>query len=475
MKPCILLVIIVMGFISLTGQTVEPSPALFMDKTLADLTRLQKAALDSDYAYRQVGFLSNNIGARLSGSAQAARAVEYVAGQMRELGLEVRLEKCMVPHWVRGEEHGELIEFNGMAPGTSQKVVLTALGGSVATPPEGLTAEVIVVKNFDELASLGRAKVSGKIVLFDNKYDIEMARSGFGLEAYGKAVAYRVGGASAAARYGAVAALVRSAGASQNRLAHTGVMRYADGVEKIPTAAVTFEDAEMIATLSRSGKVRMRLTLTPKQLPDVESYNVIADLKGSERPNEIVIVSGHLDSWDLGQGAIDDGAGVAISMQVPYLLRSLGLKPKRTIRVIAWMDEEQGGSGANAYARDEAENIKNHFAAIEADLGASHPLGFNFAGKAEAMPYFEQLSKVLSTQGASLIRRQDDVGADIGPLTEKGVPSFAPLFDLRTYFNYHHTAADTFDKIVPRELAENGSVVAVLAYGLANLEKPLPR
>ena len=162
-------------------------------------------------------------------------------------------------------------------------------------------------------------------------------------------------------------------------------------------------------------------------------------------------------------------------MQVPYLLRSLGLKPKRTIRVIAWMDEEQGGSGANAYARDEAENIKNHFAAIEADLGASHPLGFNFAGKAEAMPYFEQLSKVLSTQGAALIRRQDDVGADIGPLTEKGVPSFAPLFDLRTYFNYHHTAADTFDKIVPRELAENGSVVAVLAYGLANLEKPLPR
>lgn len=473
--PLRTLIILVLA-VAIRAQTPSPTPLLYTEQTLKDLRTLQAAALKSDYAYGQVGYLSNNIGARLSGSLQAARAVEYVAAEMRKLGLEVRLQKCMVPRWMRGEERGELIQWEGMAAGTTQKVVLTALGGSVATSPEGLTAEIVVVNNFDELNALGRDNVAGKIVLFNYKFDREMATSGFGLQAYGDAVAYRGIGAIAAARLGAVAALVRSAGQSQNRLAHTGSMApYPEGVTKIPGAAVSFEDAEKIAWLAKTGKVRMKLTLTPQTLPDVESFNVIADLKGTEKPDEVVIVSGHLDSWDLGQGAIDDGAGVAVSMAVPALVKQLGLKPKRTIRFIAWMNEENGGRGSAAYIAEQEPNVAKHFAAIEADLGASHPIGFLFSGKQEAVPRLAPISNILRTQGAGASQVQAGVGSDVGPLTQRGVPSFAPWFNTETYFLYHHTAADTLDKIKPRELAENASVMAVLAYGLANLEQPLPR
>ncbi len=475
MKSIVLITVLVMSAISVLSQTPAFTPEVYSVKTMAELVSIQNAALKSDYAYEQVGHLANNIGPRLSGSAQAAKAVDYVASEMRKLGLDVRLQKCMVPHWVRGAEHGELIEFDGMAPGTTQKVVLTALGGSIATPAEGMTGEIVVVKDFDELNRLGRAKIEGKIVLFNNIFDRYLQASGFGGAAYGQAVQYRFGGAMAAASLGAIGVLVRSAGGSQNRLAHTGTMGYADGITKIPAAAVSFEDAETIAWLARSGKVRIKLTLTPQTLPDVESYNVIADLKGTEKPDEIVIVSGHLDSWDLGTGAIDDGAGVGISMSVPYLLKQLGLKPKRTIRFIAWMNEENGGRGNAAYFPAEEKNTANHIAAIEADLGASHPIGFLFAGKPEALPFLLPVSNILRSQGAGQSQIQANVGSDVGPLTRAGVPSFAPWFDQRTYFNYHHTAADTFDKVNPKELAENASVVAVLAYALANLERPLPR
>jgi len=453
----------------------SPTPVLYSDKTIQEMKKIQKAALASDYGLNQVRHISNNIGPRLSGSAQAEQAVQYVAAEMRKLGLDVCLQKVMVPHWVRGEEKAELVEWPGMAPATTQKIVLAALGGSIATPADGLTADVVVVNSFEDLATLGRDKIQGKIILFNNKYDREMAASGFGGAAYGQAVAYRFGGAVAAARFGAVAALVRSAGASQNRLAHTGAMGYQDGVEKIPTAAVSFEDADTIADLVSQGPVRLHLLLTPQTLPDAPSYNVIADLKGSERPDEVVIVSGHLDSWDLGRGAIDDGAGVAVSMETPFILKQLGLQPKRTIRFIAWMNEENGGRGSAGYAEEQKNKMANHFGAIEADLGASHPVGFVFAGKQEAVPFFTPILNVLWSQGAGIAQVQANVGSDVGPMTQRGVPSFAPYFDQRTYFLYHHTAADTFDKIVPKELAENASVVAVLAYGLANLEQPLPR
>ncbi len=457
------------------GQTPSPTPLLYSEKTLTDLRRVQEAALGGRYAYEQAGYLSNNIGARLSGSAGAARAVEYVAAEMRRLGLEVHLQKVMVPHWVRGEERGELVGWDGMPAGSRQSIVLTALGGSIATPDDGLTGEIVVVKDFNELNALGRDKVAGKIVMFNYKFDTDLQASGYGGAAYGQAVAYRFNGAAAAGRLGAIAVLVRSAGGSQNRLAHTGLMGYVDGVTKIPAAAVTYEDAERIAWLARTGKVTVHLTITPKTLPAVESYNVIADLKGSEKPDEVVIVSGHLDSWDLGQGAIDDAAGVAASMAVPAILKGLKLTPKRTIRFIAWMDEEQGGSGSQAYGEAEKVNTANHFAAIEADLGASRPVGFNFAGRPEALPYFAPLSNILREQGAGLSQRQQGTGADTDVLTRRGVPSFAPWFDQRTYFMYHHTAADTFDKIDPQELAKVTSLVSVLAYGLANLEQPIPR
>ena len=335
---------------------------------------------------------------------------------------------------------------------------------------------MVVVKSFEELTALGRDKITGKIVLFNNKFDTQMQASGFGGAAYGQAVAFRFGGAMAAARLGAVGVLVRSAGGSQNRLAHTGSMGYDPAVTKIPGASVSFEDAETLAYLASMGKVRVRMTLTPQTLPDEVSYNVIADLKGSEKPDEIVIVGGHLDSWDLGTGALDNAAGVAVSMQVGYLLKQLKLTPKRTIRVVAFMNEENGGAGGRGYFDEYKNDIAKHFAAIESDLGSSHPLGFNFSGKAEALPYLTPILNTLLSQGSNRVQHQaGGVGADTGVLTQAGVPSFAPWFNQQTYFNYHHTAADTFDKINPRELGELGSVMAVLAYGLANLEQPLPR
>jgi carboxypeptidase Q len=458
---------------SVCAQNPKPTPLLYSEKTLADLQQIQQSALASDYAYRQTAYLSNNIGPRLTGSAQAARAVEYVAEEMRKLGLEVRLQKLTVPHWVRGEERGELVEWTGMAPNSTQKIVLTALGGSVATDAAGLTAEVVVVDSYDELKRLGAKNIEGKIVLYNVKFDRTLAELNQAGAAYGQIGPYRGIGASEAAKLGAVGVLVRSAGGSQNRLAHTGSLRYLDGVKQIPAAAVPFEDAETIAALARSGKVRMKLLLTPQKQPDTTSYNVIADLKGSEKPDEIVVVGGHLDSWDLGTGALDDAVGVAMAMQTVYTLKQLKLQPRRTIRVVAFMNEENGFVGATKYA--EEENPAQHFAAIEGDLGASHPIGFIFAGKPEALPFLRPIADILNKQGAGQINVQPSASSDISTLTAKGVPSFGPWFDTRTYFNYHHTAADTFDKVVPKELAENCSVMAVLAYGLANLEQPLPR
>jgi len=450
-------------------------PLQYSPQLVTEIKKIQQAALESDYAYRQLAHLSNNIGARLSGSPQAQTAVEYVAAQMRKLGLEVQLEKVMVPHWVRGEETGALVEYEGMSPGTTQKVVLTALGGSVATPAEGLTAEVVVVNNFEELQALGRERVAGKIVLFNARFDQRLAENGFAGQAYGQSVIYRGIGASAAARLGAAAALNRSSGGADYRLPHTGALRYANDAPKIPAAAVTSEDADTIAYLAGEGKVRMRLVLTPQTLPDAVSYNVIADLKGSEHPEQIVIVSGHLDSWDLGQGAIDDGAGVVIAMQAAQLLKQLQLRPRRTLRVIAWMNEENGTRGAAAYAENHKADFANHFAAIESDLGAGRPLGFAAQGKPEILTLLQPLSTILQSQGAGATRLVEETGSDIAPLGAGGVPTFAPIQDARTYFNYHHTAADTFDKVNARELQENCALVAALAYTLASMPQSLPR
>jgi carboxypeptidase Q len=451
------------------------TPAVFSEQTLADLKRLQQAALSSDYAYRQVAHLADNIGPRLTGSAQAAKAVEYVAGELKAIGCEVQLEKVTVPHWVRGEETAALVQFPGMAEGTTQKIVLCALGGSIATPKEGITAEVVTAKNFDELKAMPRDKVAGKIVVFNYPFDKEMAAQGHSGQAYGEAVEYRSDGPSAAARLGAVACLIRSVGGSDYRLPHTGQTKYAADAPKIPAGAVTTEDAELIVDLAKQGAVKMKLVLTPQTLPNVESANVIGDIKGSEHPEQVVVVSGHLDSWDLGTGAIDDGAGVAVSMEVANVLHKLNLKPKRTIRVIAWMNEENGLAGSKQYAKDHEKDWANHFAAMETDGGADHPVGLHVKAKPEVKAMLKAVAAILQESGAGALELSENAGADIGSMEKAGVPAFAPIQDGRFYFNYHHTAADTLDKINPKDLAETSAVVAVAAYALANSEQPLPR
>lgn len=461
--------------ITAAAQRNAPQATPYSPELMDQLRQLQQAALSSDYAWKELAHLTNNIGPRPAGSPQATFAAKYVADEMRKLGLDVRLEKVTVPHWVRGEETGALTDFPGMTPGATQKVVLTALGGSTATPADGLTAEVVVVNNFDDLNALGQDKVKGKIVLFNVIFDKQLAATGHGGPAYGQAVIYRGAGAGAAAKLGAVAALVRSVGGADYRLPHTGAMRYAPDAPRIPAAAVTTEDAEMLAYLTRQGPVRMKLVLTPKVLPDEESFNMVADLKGSEHPEQVVVVSGHLDSWDLGTGAIDDAAGVVVAMQTAQLVKQLGLHPKRTIRVIAWMNEEFGASGAQAYAAAHKDEAAGHIAAIESDLGAGHPLGFHMTAPAGNLPLLRPAGQILQSSGAGLVQATEECETDISPLLRLGVPCFGPIQDDRFYFNYHHTAADTLDKVQPRELQENAAVMAVLAYALANIPQPLER
>jgi len=444
----------------------------FPPQLLDDLQKIKAAALADDYAYLQVAHLTENIGPRPSGSPQARAAVDYVAGQMRSIGLDVQLEEVKVPHWVRGAETATLIEYPGQVPGSTQKIILTALGGSTSTPPDGLSAEVVVVNNFDELKSLARDKVAGRIVLFNEIYDKQKAAAGLSFMAYGEAVRYRGAGPRAAAEFGAVAALIRSVGSADYRLPHTGFSFPAG----IPAGAVTAEDADLIAHLAMQGKVRMHLTLTPQKLPDTVGYNVIADLKGSEHPEQVVVVSGHLDSWDLGTGAIDDAAGVAVAMESAELLQTLHLRPKRTLRVIAWMDEESGGAGSQTYTKNHQSEFLRHVAAIECDTGAGHPLGFETRISSRAAELLAPAMTVLDSIGATAMQHSDyPPGADIAGMSETGVPALGVLQDSRTYFQYHHTAADTLDKIAPGELRENAAAMAVMGYALASMRDSLPR
>lgn len=442
---------------------------------ISTMERLRDAAISDPYSLNELRHLTDNIGPRLSGSPQAQQAVDYVAGEMRELGADVTLEKATVPHWVRGEEKAELVGWPGQAPGTTQKIVLTALGGSVATPDEGITADVVVVDNWQQLHALRPDAVKGKILVFNHKFDKELAAQGDGSSAYAGGVVYRGAGPLAAAEAGAVAVLVRSVGGADFRLPHTGMTEYSPAAAKIPAAAVAAEDADLLKDLTSQGPVRLHLTLTPQTLPDAQSYNVIADWKGSQNPEQVVIVSGHLDSWDLGTGAIDDGAGVVVAMQALHLLKALGIHPRRTIRFVAWMSEEEGSEGAAAYMSDHKDDLANHIAALESDLGADHPSGIYFAGKPELGRWLQPVSQVLEAIHAETLVNSAETGADIEGLSARGVPSFAPRQDSRFYFNYHHTAADTFDKVDPKLLNENAAVMSVLAYALANSSEPAPR
>ncbi len=445
----------------------------FPPELMQQLEAIKTAALSDDYAYQQLTHLTESIGPRSSGSAGAKAGVEYVAAQMRLLGLNVHLEEIKVPHWVRGTETAELVDYPGHVPGTQQKVVLTALGGSTSTGADGITANLIVVNDFDELKALGGDQITGKIVLFNEKFDKQKASAGLALAAYREAVPYRGAGPKSAAELGAVAALVRSVGNTDYRLPHTGDSDPAG----IPAGAVSAEDANLIAHLAGEGPVRMHLTLTPQKLPDEISYNVIGDLKGGENPEQIVIVSGHLDSWDLGTGALDDGAGVVVAMETAQLLKHLNLHPKRTLRVIAWMDEETDGSGSNQYRKDNHNDFPNHIAAIESDVGAAHPLGFIIKMSKAAVDVLKPVQTVLSSIGATVFQEAAHPPGitDIAPMSDEGVPVLGIMQDARSYYNYHHTAADTLDKVTPSELRENAAVMAVMAYALADIKNPLPR
>ncbi len=435
--------------------------------------KLRDAALADPYAYEELRHLTANIGPRLSGSPQAQAAVEYVAAEMRALGATVSLEKTLVPHWVRGEETAALTAWTGGTPGTEQKIVVTALYPTGATPKAGLTAPVLVVGSFAELKALPPDAVRGKILVFNHAFDKQLAAVGEGGQAYEQTVAYRALAPVLGEAAGAAAVLVRSVGGADYRLPHTGAAL--QGEHLLPAGAVTAEDADLLATLAKQGPVTMRLTLTSQTLPKAESYNVLADWKGSEHPEQVVIVSGHLDSWDLGTGAIDDGAGVVTAMQTVHMMRELNIHPKRTIRFVAWMDEELNSSGAATYAKEHAGEVANHIAALESDLGCDHPFGIAYTGAPALAEYVKPVADALRPIGASLVSKVEEVGPDVDPLVVQGVPGFAPNQDSRTYFNYHHTSADTFDKVDPRRLAENAAVMAVVAYAMADAEQPAPR
>jgi carboxypeptidase Q len=479
------LLFLVLFSASMSGQTPPLSPTMatipqdsesairaFPPKLRSELAQLRDAAMSDDYAYQQLEYITDSIGPRPQGSPQADAAAHYVADELRKLGLDVHLELVPVHRFERGIDAAELVEYPGQVEGTKQKIYITALRGNSPTPETGITADVIVVNNFDELKQLGKEKVAGKIVLFNEVFDHQKALAGQAGAAYGDAVRYRASGAVAAAELGAVGSLVRSAGDGAYRLPHTG-----SGDDfTIPAGAVTAEDAGLIARLAARGRVRIHLTLTTKLGPEAQGYNVVADLKGTEHPEQVVIVSGHLDSWDLGTGAIDDGAGVVVAMESAELIHKLNLHPRRTLRVIAWMNEEMGATGAEAYAKDHAAEAANHIAAIESDLGAEHPLGFHAKISEAAIKQLSPVQDVLSRIGANLIQIvPQSPETDIEPLARNGVPVFGIWQNGVTYFTYHHTPADTLDKVDPQQLRENAACMAVMGYALANMGEPLVR
>ncbi len=452
-----------------TAHAAEPLP------DPAVLAQLRDAALQSNWAFSRLTDLTEGIGGRLSGSPQAEAAVAQVAAALRAENLKVTLDPVMVPHWVRGEERAELTAYPGQVAGFSQHLVLTTLGGSSATPPEGISAQVLVVTSLEDLQRKA-PDVPGKIVLFNVPFDVHLEENGLAGRAYGQAAEGRFVGPAAAQRLGAVAALVRSVTGAAYRLPHTGATVTPKDQQAVPSAAITIEDAELISRLAARGPVTVHLVLTPQTLPDVASANVIAEIPGSDLKDEIVLVSGHLDSWDLAQGALDDGAGVTAAMGAIQIIAKLHLKPRRTIRFVAWMNEENGSRGMQGYTQAHRAEFERHVAVIESDLGAGRPLGIEGYLTAADAKRLGPVTQPLRVIGAGILtERLQPLGSDLGDLEDAGAPGFEPLVDARTYFDYHHTAADTLDKIDPENLRRQVAVLAVLTYYLADTPLALER
>ncbi len=447
------------------GVPLRPGEVPPLAQPLLDVAaKLVGRALVSNRAMATLEELCDDCGSRLSGSAGADLAVAWCVDRLRADGFEgVRAEPVMVPRWVRGD-----CKVVMTAP-RAEALVASALGGSVGTGGKTLTAPVIATPSLETLAKLSPADVRGKIVLLTRK----MERDGGSESGYGPTVSIRGGGAIAAAKLGAVAVMIRSVGTGNARLPHTGAMRYEEGVAKIPAVALSAEDAEMLdRLLAREREVTVSLALGCETLPDVESANVVAELRGREKPDEIVVIGGHLDSWDVGSGALDDGAGCVIAWEAVRLIRELGLRPRRTIRLVLFMNEENGVRGGDGYFADHREELGRHVAAIESDSGAGRPLGFGCTSGEADLARVQQVGALLRGIGAGAITKGGG-GVDIAPLRAAGVPTLGLRQDSHWYFDYHHTQADTPDKVDPHELALNVAAMAVMTYALAEMEPRL--
>lgn len=418
--------------------------------------RLIGEALASDFAWQRLALLGDTFGHRLSGSQPLEDAIQWAVQEMKRDGLEnVHTEPVKVPHWVRGQEGLEIV-----APGRHALAML-GLGNSVGTPAEGIEADVLVVRNFQELEQAG-ARVKGKIVLYN-----------VGFTNYGETVVYRGVGPSRAATLGAVAALVRAVGPPGLRLPHTGALRYTDGAPQIPAAAVSTEDADRLQRMQDRGTTtRVRLKMDAKLLPDADSFNVVGEIRGREKPEEVVVIGGHSDSWDVGTGSTDDGGGCVVTWEALRLMKTLNLRPRRTVRVVLWVNEENGGRGGLAYRDRYAKDLANHVMMMESDSGVFRPTGFGFTGSDVARAKIKDIATLLRAVQADRIGAAGG-GADIGPSVEAGkMPSMSLEVD-GNYFMIHHTPADTIDKIDPMDMSRASAAIAVMAYVIADMPERL--
>lgn len=422
--------------------------------------RIAAAALSDSGAWNRIAELTEKFGNRISGSQSLEQAIDWIIEKMKADGLDnVRGEPVMVPRWIRGEESATMV-----APRT-QNLPMLGLGGSIATPPAGVTGEVLVVTSYDDLTAKA-AQAKGKIVLFNVNFTN-----------YGETVRYRSGGAVAAAKAGAIASMIRSVTPYSQRTPHTGGMAYDSTVTKIAHAAITPEDADMIARLTARGeKVRVTLKMSAHFLPDAPSRNVMGEIKGREFPNEVIAMGGHIDSWDVGRGAMDDAGGVVAAWEAIRILKRLNLTPRRTIRAVGWTNEENGTRGGNGYRDAHKADAANHILMIESDGGVFRPLGFGFTGSDAAMAMAQEIGGLIekAIPGSGAITKGGG-GADIGPIMALGVPGMGLNVDGTRYFWYHHTDADTVDKLDPKEVAQCAAVMAIMAYVVADMPTRLPR
>ena len=444
----------------------HPSPGIGTDNA-GTLKKIFDTELSNGTCYENLRSLCNDVGGRLSGSPQAQKAVLWGQAVLKRMNADtVYLQECMVPHWVRGEKEKLTIST---ADGGDMKLNVCALGGSVGTPKVGVSGNVIEVHSIEELKALGEAKLKGKIVFYNRPMDATQLVT---FDAYGKAVDQRANGASAAAPYGAVAVLVRSMNLRLDDFPHTGVQIYKDSVTKIPTAAISTNDAEKLSMILKGDpKLRATLTMSCQTLPDEKSYNVVAEIRGSEFPDQYITVGGHWDSWDMAQGAHDDGAGVAHSIEVISLYKKLGWKPKHTIRCVLFMNEENGGRGAKKYLELAKERHEKHLAAIESDRGGFAPRGFGVDGDSANMPSYmakmKSWSELLKPYGICWFEAGES-GADVGGLKSIGAVCYGFIPDSQRYFDYHHASTDTFDAINKRELEMGAASITALVYLIDN-------